>query len=262
MSHLFHSRVHVLRTFFFVSVLLILLHGCGKGRLPEDPSPSPRPVIQPGKHLARLPTTNIHRIHENLLRDGKEHIREQRYSEAIRDLSRLLALKPKESMELQGRWLLGQAYYHEDDWQNAQGQYKAIVSSATPNPYQNDARKKLSEIFEHLQGQALPPRATHAIRLTLEQLPTPEGFDQGLKKMKGDGVTALLVDLGCKAKVVRSSQAKNSRRVLNKEELGSLLGSYVTQAHRQDLSIFLGVNLRCLGYWHGDPPPSVERSDL
>ncbi len=234
-------------------ILVILLAGCARTQIPRETPPHSPSTITPSTKLVRPPSRNVRRIHEHLLQEGKGHIREQRYSEAIRDLERLLALNPQESMEWQGRWLLGQAYSHTQDWKRAQGQYQAILASPTPNTYQNDAQDKLTEIYKHLPGKALPPRATHAIRLSLEQLPTAEGFDQGLERMKGDGVTALLVDLGCKAKVVRSSQATTAARALSRGELRTLLRSYVNRAHRQDISVFLGVNIRCLGHWHENP---------
>ncbi len=204
--------------------------------------------------MAAFPTPSIRRIHEQLLHEAEDHVAEQKWDNAIQDLSRLLALRPHASLEVRGRWLLGEAYIHSQEWEKAREQYQALVSMPSPHRYQQDAKKQLLNLEGKYQGLGEPPGRTQAIRMTLEQLPTAGGFEEGIKRMKGDGVTTLLLDLGCRAKVVRANKGADSPQVFSSEHLHRLIKRYVARSHLQELHVFLGVNLRCLGHWKRSAP--------
>ncbi|MCA9501286.1 MAG: tetratricopeptide repeat protein, partial [Nitrospira sp.] len=186
---------------------------------------------------------------------SKEYFNEKAYPQAISGLTRLLALLPEEPIEVQSRWVLAQAYRQVGEWEAARDQYRTLASAGNANPYQADAQLQFKELQQLLEQFTMPPLDTQAIRLTLEQLPAGGGFDEGIKKMKADGITTLLIDLGCEGTGFQTDQYKVSNTPRHLLDLRSLLRSYVKRSHRLELLVYVGVNLRCVGNWHDSPLP-------
>lgn len=198
---------------------------------------------------------DIQRIHAELFQQSKEYFNEKAYPQAISGLTRLLALLPEEPIEVQSRWVLAQAYRQVGEWEAARDQYRTLASAGNANPYQADAQLQFKELQQLLEQFTMPPLDTQAIRLTLEQLPAGGGFDEGIKKMKADGITTLLIDLGCEGTGFQTDQYKVSNTPRHLLDLRSLLRSYVKRSHRLELLVYVGVNLRCVGNWHDSPLP-------
>lgn len=242
-----------------------LLAGCGRTRLPQGPPVSgaiPPPAVEsvPDRDEGGVPPppevpSDIQRIHAQLFQQSKKYFEEKAYPQTISGLTRLLALLPEEPIEVHSRWLLAQAYRQVGDWEAARDQYRTLAVAESINPYQADAQLQFNELQRLLEQYAMPPLDTQAIRLTLEQLPASGGFDEGIKKMKADGITTLLIDLGCEGAGFHTDQPGTSKAPRHLLDLQALLRSYVERSHQLHLLVYIGVNLRCIGNWHDSPLP-------
>lgn len=233
-----------------------MLVACGRTRSAQLPPAAEGlpPVVEAKPGQAELvPQTrqpqNIHRIHDRLFQEAQHHFEARDFSKAVRELTRLVALNPRSDLEEAGHWLLGQSYDQMKDWESAQREYSLLASAPMGQRYQSNAVQRLKEIQDLLEQRESPPKHTQAIRFALNQLPGFDGFEQGIKKMKQDGVTTLLIDLGCQRAILNNSPSKNSEQVPGIGELQALLRSYVERGHRAGLLLYVGVNLRCLGHW-------------
>ena len=245
----------------FIQVLLFLLSlamlvACGRARViqaPPGPGSIP-PVVeevpsQDGSLAMAQPTQNIQRIHEQLFQDAQHHFEAQEFQKAIRELTRLVALNPQGSLVPEGHWWLGQSYEKTGDLEAAQREYRHLASAPTGQPYQAKSAQRLQEIQRLLEQRDLPPQQTQAIRFALNQLPEADGFEQGIIKMKQDGVTSLLIDLGCQNITLNFPSSISSRPLSAFGQLQALLRDYSARSHRVGLLMYVGVNLRCLGNW-------------
>jgi hypothetical protein len=194
-------------------------------------------------------TQKIREIHERLFQKAQHHFESRDFPKAIRELTRLLGLNPQSDLEEDGHWWLGQSYDQLKDWESAQREYRLLASAQIGQRYQSHSAQRLKEIQGLLEQRKSPPKDTQAIRFALNQLPGVAGFEQGIKKMKQDGVTTLLIDLGCQRTVLNNSFSENSEQLPEIRELQALLRSYVGRSHRAGLLMYVGVNLRCLGHW-------------
>ncbi len=242
-----------------------LLAGCGRTRPPQGPPVSgviPPPAVEsvPVRDEGVVPSRpevppDIQQIHAQLFQQSKEHFEEKSYPQTISGLTRLLALLPEEPIEVQSRWLLAQAYRQVGEWEAARDQYRILAVPGSANPYQADAQLQFKELQRLLEQFTMPPLDTQAIRLTLEQLPASGGFDEGIKKMKADGITTLLIDLGCEGTGFHNDEYRISNAPRHLPDLRSLLRAFVERSHRLQLLVYVGVNLRCVGNWHDSPLP-------
>ncbi len=231
-----------------------ILVSCGRTR-PSQPSPGtgPPPVFESrpdqGSPLAGQQAQNIRRIHEQLFQNAQDHFDAGNFQDAIRELTRLLALKPQADLERDGHWWLGQSYDQEKNWKSAQQEYGLLASAPKGQRYQSNSSQRLKEIHGLLTQEEAPPKITQAIRFALNQLPGADGFVQGINKMKQDGVTTLLIDLGCQRTVLHNVSSMSSESAPEIGQLQALLRSYADRSHRAGLLLYVGVNLRCLGTW-------------
>jgi tetratricopeptide (TPR) repeat protein len=194
-------------------------------------------------------TQKIREIHERLFQEAQHHFEAGDFPKAIQELTRLLGLNPQSDLEEDGHWWLGQSYDQVKDWESAQGEYRLLASAPIGQRYQSNSAQRLKEIQNLLEQRESPPKNTQAIRFALNQLPGADGFEQGIKKMKLDGATTLLIDLGCQRTALNNSLPKSSKQLPEIGELQALLRSYVGRSHRAGLLLYVGVNLRCLGHW-------------
>lgn len=244
-------------------VCLGLLVGCGRTRSPQGPpvvSAIPPPVAESAPDSVEGPRAieappDIHLVHAKLFQEAQLHFEGKEYPKTISGLRRLLALRPEGTMEDESRWLLAQTYDRVGDWEGARDQYRVLAGAGNGHRYQADAQMKFKEIQRLLEQFKMPPQDTQAIRLTLEQLPAGGGFDEGIKKMKEDGITTLLIDLGCQGGGFQSDRHRASSAPQHLLDLQALLRSYVERSHRLQLLVYVGVNLRCVGNWHDGPLP-------
>ncbi len=232
-----------------------VLASCGRTRpmqgppmtetIPPAVESQPDPTQQPIQEIDHA--ERIRHIHERLFQDARHHFEAREFQRVIADLSKLLALQPQDGLEREGRWLLGQTYDQIRDWKGAQREYATLASTGTGQRYQEAASQRLEEIQGLLKKIETAPQQTQAIRFALNQLPVTAGFEQGIQKMKQDGVTTLLIDLGCQRKVLSAEFSQESSPALVKLE--TLLRNYAQRIHSVGLSMYVGVNLRCLGHW-------------
>jgi hypothetical protein len=195
----------------------------------------------------------IRLVHAQLFQEAQSHFDGKEYPKTISGLKRLLALRPEGNIEVEGRWLLAQAYSQAGEWEAARDQYRTLAGTGNGHRYQSEAKLKFQEIQRLLEQFKMPPLDTQAIRLTLQQLPASGGFDQGIKKMKEDGITTLLIDLGCQGGGFQTDPSRALRAPHHLLDLQALLRSYVERSHRLQLLVYVGVNLRCVGNWHDSP---------
>ncbi len=233
---------------------------CGRTRPAQSPPviggpPSVESRSEQAGPLRRLQPKEIRQIHERLFQEAQHHFEIRDFQQAIRELTRLLALNPQGDLEKDGHWWLGQSYDHVQDWEAAQSEYLVLATAPEGHRYQAKSAQRLTEIQGLLEQWRMPPQHTQAIRLALNQLPATQGFDQGITKMKQDGVTSLLIDLGCKRTALNLSSSREPYRAQDLAELLSVLRSFTERSHRAGLVFYLGVNLRCLGHWASSEHP-------
>ena len=246
--------------FFNAALLCLLCLGmlvaCGRTRPVQSPpvTGSLPPVVESRPNQAApLPEIeqpqNIRRIHNRIFREAQHHFEARDFPQAIQELTRLLALNPQSDLEEDGHWWLGQSYDQVGDWESAQNEYRLLASAPIGQRYQSHSTQRLKELKGLLEQSDGPPEETQAIRFALNQLPGVDGFEQGIKKMKQDGVTTLLIDLGCQRTTLNNSPSKSFVQLPAIGQLQALLRSYVGRSHRAGLLVYVGLNLRCLGHW-------------
>ncbi len=244
-------------------ICLGLLAGCGRTRPPHGPPgvsviPPPAAESMPDRVDGPLPIEpppDIQKVHAQLFQEAQVHFDGREYPKTISGLKRLLALRPEGTMEEESRWLLAQSYDRVGEWEAARDQYRTLAGAGNGHRYQADAQLKFKELQRLIEQFRMPPLDTQAIRLTLEQLPASGSFDEGIKKMKEDGITTLLIDLGCQGGGFQSDPNGTSSAPHHLLDLQALLRSYVERSHRLQLLVYVGVNLRCVGNWHDSPKP-------
>ena len=253
LSHQIQKSCHVAIVCLLCAGMLV---ACGRTRPAQMPTQTaslpPVAEVSPdeGPPVSRTPQSqNIRQIHERLLKKAQDYFDAQQFPDAIRELTRMLALDPDVDLEGDGHWWLGQSYEHVKDWESAQREYRWLASAPKGQRYQSHSSNRLNEIQVLLEGRKAPPQNTQAIRFALNQLPVAEGFEEGITKMKRDGVTTLLIDLGCKRLVLNQANSQSSEKPSDIGGLQALLRSYATRSHRAGLLMYVGVNLRCLGNW-------------
>ena len=253
LSHRFQQSLHMAVVCLLCVVILV---ACGRTRPAQAPpvAGSLPPIIDIRPDEAEpMPQTvqprNIRRIHDRLFHDAQHHFQAKNFTQAIQEFTRLLALHPETDLEREGHWWLGQSYDQLEDWKSAQREYRKLASAPIGQQYQSNSSQRLQEIQGLLEQRELPPKHTQAIRFALHQLPRADGFDQGITKMKQDGATTLLIDLGCKRVSLTHASAKRAEAIPGIEELQGLLRLYAERSHHAGLLLYVGVNLRCLGHW-------------
>ncbi len=111
---------HRPRNFLNVALVGLLCLGmlvaCGRTRptqsppVPGGPPPAVESSTYQAQHMLTIEQTqSIRRIHEGLFQEAQQYFETRDFQQAIRELTRLLALHPKGSLEKEGRWLLGQS---------------------------------------------------------------------------------------------------------------------------------------------------------
>ncbi len=246
--------------FHLVVVCLLsvgMLVACGRTGTVSGPPPetgSLPSVVEEGPGPTQpiprtVPTQNIRHIHNRLLQEARHHFQAREFPKAIRELKRLLGLNPQADLERDGRWWLGQSYDQVEDWKSAQREYGVLASAPAGQSYQSHSRQRLIEIQGFLAQDVLPPKDSQAIRFALNQLPAAEGFEQGIAKMKQDGITTLLIDLGCQRTALTPSSSSDLMPLPDFSSLQELVHDYAKRSHRVGLLLYIGVNLRCLGHW-------------
>ncbi|MDH5562645.1 MAG: hypothetical protein OEY91_03345 [Nitrospirota bacterium] len=248
------------------SLCLAGLVACGRTRPAHIPSGSEAlpPVVEsvPDDEEQKLgieESERLHLIHERLFREARQHFEAQEFQQAIQELTRLVALHPAEGLEQDAHWLLGQSYDRVGDWEASQKAYGILASAPFGQRYQAESLQRIHEIQDLLEQIKGPPQQTQAIRFALNQLPGTEGFDQGIAKMKQDGMTTLLIDLGCQRSDAWNAASESSPQLQDLGQLQEVLRSFTERSHRAGLLLYVGVNLRCLGSWA--PSESMEWRD-
>jgi hypothetical protein len=261
---------HKLKSFLYVALVcglcLGMLVACGRTRPTQSPPVSEAlpPVVESGSDEdGPRPTVvelqHIRRIHERLFHEAQLHFEAQEFQPAIQELTRLVALHPEEELEQDAHWLLGQSYDQMGDWEASRKVYGLLASAPIGQRYQAESSQRIHEIQGLLEQVKGPPQQTQAIRFALNQLPGTEGFDQGIAKMKQDGMTTLLIDLGCQRADVWNAASESSPQLQDLGQLQEVLRSFTTRSHQAGLLLYVGVNLRCLGSW--TPSESMEWRD-
>ncbi len=238
-----------------------MLVACGRTRPHQTPTDGGEllpPVAHEPAPVERIPfpdqTENIRQIHERIFQEAQDYYEEQEFQKAIKGFARLLALNPQADLEKEGHWWMGQSYDHMGNLEAAQEEYRQLASAPAGQRYQSHSSQRLKEIQGLLERRELPPKDTQAIRFAFNQLPGVEGFEQGILKMKQDGVTTLLIDLGCERMAMVSPVPQSAEPLLELDQLQKSLRSYADHSHRAGLLMYVGVNLRCLGNWATSAP--------
>ena len=253
-------RSYKFRKALYLTVVCLLCGGmlvaCGRTRPPQSTTgvsalpPVAEHQSDQGEGIPQpVQVQNIRQIHERIFQEAQVHFEANEFQKAIRELTRLLALNPQVDLEKEGHWWMGKSYDQMGNLEAAQREYRHLASAPIGQRYQSHSSQRIQEIQRLLEQQALPPKDTQAIRFALNQLPGADGFEQGIHKMKQDGVTTLLIDLGCQRMAVAHSASQRTDPLFEMDQLQAVLRSYADQSHRAGLLMYIGVNLRCLGNW-------------
>ncbi|MDR4495313.1 MAG: hypothetical protein R3B74_13045 [Nitrospirales bacterium] len=255
--------------FFVLALCLVVGAGCARTRHHVPPGPPVTDTFPPvmsedmavvvPEPFTEEESEKIRHIHHQMMNEAHTHFAKEELAKAIQDLQRLLALHPSQELEFEGRWMLAQAYQKSGEWKDARDQYQVLASSPDVTPYQGEAKRNFQELEALLEQSRRPPLDTQAIRLSLSQLPETEGFDEGIKRMRADGVTTLLIDLGCEIRSRIKPDSPAASHLSSLETMQAMLRSFVTRSHLQNLLVYIGVSPRCVGFWK-EPVP-VEWHD-
>ena len=256
--------------FLVVGLCLMVGAGCARTRPHPQSGPSVSESVYPSSseeasvEPESLPYTaeepeNIRQIHQQIMNEAEMHVAQKEFKKAIQDLQRLLALRPHQELEDEGRWMLAQAYRQAGEWERAREQYRVLASAPSLTPHQDEAERNFQELEGLLEQSRRPPQDTQAVRLSLSQLPQSEGFDEGIRRMRADGVTTLLIDLGCNLKPIARTTGQENSGLTALETMQGLLRSFVSRSHLQNLRVYIGLAPRCVGFWK-EPVP-VEWHD-
>ncbi len=172
------------------------------------------------------------------------------YSQAIQHFERFLTTYPKSSFEIEAQWFLARSYHESGDVSQAIDQYRLVASRPQSKRYHPkalryiDTLESLSTLAVRHKGEVL------AVHLSLEQILHARDWNVTLQKMKRRGVTTQLMRVECRPSKQAIEFLLQQEGSARSTKVSTLEGfpAFVQQAHQQGIDVFIGINLRCLGW--------------
>ena len=168
-----------------------------------------------------------------------------RDTKVINDLNRFLSDHAHSPREREARGLLAQSYERSGKIRAALKQYQMIAQTLPPGQEKKEVAKRIDELEQRLNTGGPRYEPNKVVRASLTQFYTVGNDPVVLKGLRQDGVTSVLIDFECPGKGVAPPQPTVRTSDVSSQ---SQLPSSVNRIHRQGLLVFVGINLRCLGY--------------
>lgn len=236
---------------FWLLLVALLFSACGKS------APSQKPVQVQDLQV---------RSQERIFHSAKSDVLSGRYAQAIEKLNRFLSTYPRSSFESEVRWLLARSYHESGKIKTALKHYQQVLDQAESHAHHQEAQQYRDQIHASLTPppaapptpQVTPPSSiprirqqaeVFALQMTLGQWAEGRDWKTRLKNMSRRGVTTQLINLECgMMKEDAGALFQPSSSVdADPSGLSQSFSSFVTHAHQHGLTVFLGVNVRCLG---------------
>ncbi|UCE62916.1 MAG: tetratricopeptide repeat protein [Nitrospirota bacterium] len=211
-----------------VLIYLLVSAGCGKPSHRQDKS----------EDLDR-------QAQEQILRKARVDFDKGRDAEVIKDLERFLSDYSRSPREREARRLLAQSYERSGKFQAALKQYKILSQKLSPGQEKKEVAKRIDELEQRLTKVRTESEPTKVVRTSLSQVYPVANDPPTLKRLVQEGVTGVLIDFGCPAKAGQQPMTAVKTSDVSTQ---SQLPLSVAQIHRHGLLVFVGINLRCLGY--------------
>ncbi|GJL61853.1 MAG: hypothetical protein NPIRA04_05070 [Nitrospirales bacterium] len=235
---------------FWLLLVALLFSACGKS------APSQKPVEVQDLQV---------RSQERIVHAAKSDVLSARYAQAIEKLNRFLSTYPSSSFESEVRWLLARSYHKSGKVKTALKHYQQVLDQGEGSVHYQEAQQYKDQIQASLTPPDPPltapatrppsiprirqPAEVFALQMTLGQWVEGRNWKTRLKNMSRRGVTTQLINLECgmlkedAGALFRSSSSLGT----DSSGLSQSFSSFVMHAHQHGLSVFLGVNVRCLG---------------
>ena len=178
------------------------------------------------------------------LRQAQQAFLRADYSTAVRLLNRFLRTHPQSSRSLEIRWWLARAYQKTGHPSAALEHFRALADAETWNPYQTDARIRVTQLEERL-GKPEAGRPVKGFLVSLGSTQTPGGMDAMMATSREIEASVILVDVPCGV----DGNPQDSGQPFPFDAIRSV----VQQLSSQGATVYLGVTLRCLGHFAREP---------
>ncbi len=215
-----------------LSFVCLIFSACGK-------------TVPPPKTLEDLQAQS----QERLFQSAKSEYLSQQYTQAIKELRHFASTYPRSRYDAEVTWMLARAYHESGDMKKALMLYERVLSDPSARPHHREARQHL----QHLQALSKPPvrdrSDVFALQMTFRQWLQGQDWTARLKNMVSRGVTTQVINLECGLTKEEAAMlfAETSKVETGASGSSSDFLSFVQQSREQGLSVFVGVNIRCLG---------------
>ena len=203
------------------------------------------------------------RTQERLFLSAKSEFEATHYSTAIQKLSRFISTFPRSTFNSEVIWMLARSYHESGNIEEARRYYQRVLSEAKAKTYHQDTQNHLAHLRSLSSFASQHQAEVLAIQMSWKQwLQGGTWNTVRLKNMANRGVTTQLINLGCglKREEVYMLFDPPQIKMSAKSPLPDFL-SFVKRAHREGIAVFIGVNLRCLGWLHaGSNKPWADRA--
>lgn len=188
-------------------------------------------------------------VEQRVLDDAERAFLRADYSEAIRLLTRFLHNHPQSSRSLDARWWLARSYQEAGHLSSAAEHFRLLTRTQTENPYQAEARLRVSQIEDVLRGAA-KSASIKGIVVSLESMQTPIDLVLASAANRQIHGSLILLDVPCgiEGNGLREDYA------LSFESLAAV----IQHMSSRGMAVYLGVRLRCLGRFAQDQPETLE----
>ncbi len=162
------------------------------------------------------------------------------YSTAVLLLKRFLRTHPQSSRSPEARWWLARAYQKTGNLSSALEHFRFLANTRTWNLFQTDARSRVTQLEERL-GESMAIGSLKGILVSLGSIQTPGDVALLLPANRETEGSMILVDLPCSV----DGNPQDNRYRLSFDAMRSA----VQHMHARGAAVYLGVTLRCLGYF-------------
>ncbi len=216
-----------------------------------------------GKTAPRQPTLEgiQMRSQERLFHSAKAEFLAARYGQAVQRLRRFSSMYPRSSYQAEVLWLLARSFHELGETELALKHYQRVLNRGEAEVFHVKTRKHMASLQSSMPMPLRHQGDVFALQMTLGQWLQGRDWTARLKNMSRRGVTTQVINLECGlpkkhgAFLFRtSSRLRSSITPLSWD-----FPLYVKQSHEQKMSVFLGVNIRCLGWL--DPDSNTRWAD-
>ena len=196
------------------------------------------------------------RSQERLFAEAKRAYLAAQYPRSIYKLRRFLSTYAQSPLEWDVTWLLARAYHRSGETKKAHQLYQLILKQDKAQAFHHEAKEYLIRLQPSPKPLVREQSKVFALQMTLRQWLQGQDWSERLKNMVSRGVTAQVINLECGLKKQEAAFLfPESRSVIQPTRIDSKpnFPAFVQESHKQGVTVFLGVNIRCLGLLHDTP---------